>query len=55
MCGWTYKDLKGILPELVQHIIELDTLIPPTHQPRYKLNPNYAIAIKQNIGKLLAI
>jgi hypothetical protein len=55
MCGWTYKDLKGILPKLVQHIIELDTSIPPTHQPRYKLNPNYATVIKQNIDKLLAI
>jgi hypothetical protein len=40
---------------LVQHIIELDTSIPPAHQARYILNPNYVIAIKQNIDKLLAI
>jgi hypothetical protein len=39
--AWIYKDLKGILLELVQHIIELDTSIPPTHQARYKLNFNY--------------
>ncbi len=26
--AWTYKDLKGIPPKLVQHIIELDTSIP---------------------------
>ncbi len=27
----TYKDLKGIPPKVVQHWIELDTLIPPAH------------------------
>jgi hypothetical protein len=26
-----YKDLKGILPKLAQHRIELDMSIPPTH------------------------
>jgi hypothetical protein len=31
--------LKDIPLELVQHIIELDTSIPPTHQKMYKLNP----------------
>jgi hypothetical protein len=52
--AWTYKDLKGIALELAQHIIELDTSIPPTHQARYRLNLNYVIAIKQDIDKLLA-
>jgi hypothetical protein len=42
----TYKDLKGIALEMVQYIIELDTSIPPTHQARYRLNPNYATVIK---------
>jgi len=50
---WTYKDLKGILPELAQHIIELDTLIPPAHQARYILNLNYVVVIKHDIDKLL--
>jgi hypothetical protein len=49
--AWTYKDLKGIPLELFQHIIELDTSIPPTHETRYKLNPNYVVAIKQGIDK----
>jgi hypothetical protein len=52
---WTYKDLKGILLELVQHIIELDTSKPPTHQARYKLNHNYATIVKHDIIKLLAV
>jgi hypothetical protein len=30
MFAWTHKDMKGILPKLVQHIIELDTSVPPT-------------------------
>jgi len=34
-------------------LIELYTSIPPTHQTKYKLNPNYAITIKHDIDKLL--
>jgi len=48
---WTYKDLKGIPPVLAQQKIELDTIISPTHQARYRLNPNYAITVKQDINK----
>jgi hypothetical protein len=40
-------------PKLAQHIIELNSSIPPTHQTRYKLNPNYVVVVKQNIDKLL--
>jgi len=46
--------LKGIPLELAQHKIELDFSIPLAHQARYKLNPNYATIIKQDINKLLA-
>jgi hypothetical protein len=45
--------LKGIPLEIVQHKIELDTIITPTHQTRYWLNHNYATIVKQNIDKLL--
>ncbi len=54
MFAWIYKDLKGILPELTQHIIELETSISPTHQTRYKLNLNYVAVVKHDIDKLLA-
>jgi hypothetical protein len=43
---WTYKDLKGIPPNIVQNQIKLDTSIPPTHQVRYWLNPNYVAIVK---------
>jgi hypothetical protein len=51
--AWTYKDLKGITPKLAQHIIELNTSIPPTHQAKYRLNLIYVIIIKYDIDKLL--
>jgi hypothetical protein len=44
--AWTYKDLKGIPLEITKHQIELNTSIPPIHQARYRLNPNYAAIIK---------
>ncbi len=53
--AWTYKNLKNIPPQLVQHRIELDTSIPLTHQARSRLNPNYVATIKQDINKLLAL
>jgi hypothetical protein len=53
--AWTYKDLKGTPLKLAQHRIELDTTIPPAHQAKYKLNPNYAIVVKQDIDKLLVV
>ncbi len=31
----------------------MDTTIPLAHQARYRLNPNYATTVKQNIDKLL--
>jgi hypothetical protein len=52
---WTYKDLKRIPPKLAQHKIELDSTIPLAHQTKYRLNPNYATMVKQDINKLLAI
>jgi len=51
----TYKDLKGIPAKLAQHIIELNIIIPLAHQAMYKLNPNYATMVKQDIDKLLGI
>ncbi len=32
----------------------MDTIIPSAHQANYRLNPNYATPIKQDIIKLLA-
>jgi hypothetical protein len=47
--------LKRIPPELTQHKIELDPIISLAHQATYKLNPNHALMVKQDIDKLLTI
>ncbi len=50
--AWAYRDLNGIPLEIVQHQIKLDLSIPPIHQARYQLNPNFVAIIKQDINKL---
>jgi hypothetical protein len=52
---WNYKKLRGISPHIVEHKIELEITIPPSHQVRYCMNPNYATIVKQDLDKLLAI
>ncbi len=49
--AWTYKDLKGIPPHIVQYQIELNN-IPQAHQVRYKMNPNYVTMVKHDLDKL---
>jgi hypothetical protein len=51
---WTYKDLKGIPPHLMQHQIKLYTNIPASHQAQYRMNWNYVAVVKQDLDKLLA-
>ncbi len=53
MFVWNYKKLKKIPPHIVEHKIELDTNIPPSHQAHYHMNPNYATIVKQDLDKLL--
>jgi hypothetical protein len=52
--AWNYKKLKRIPPHIIEHKIELDTTIPPSHQMHYCMNPNYVMIVKQNLDKLLA-
>ncbi len=52
--AWTYKDLKGIPPHLVQHRIKLNTNIFASHQAWYWMNLNYTTIMKQDLDKLLA-
>jgi hypothetical protein len=51
--AWNYINLKRIPPRIVQHYIELDITIPPVHQARYQMNPNYTIVVKYDLNKLL--
>jgi hypothetical protein len=53
--AWSYKDFKGKPPYITQHWIELDTMISPSHQIQYWMNPNYVVVVKQDLDKLLTI
>ncbi len=52
--AWNYINLKGIPSWIIQHHIKFNTIIPPTHQAMYWMNPNYAIVIKQDLDKLIS-
>ncbi len=49
-----HTNLKTNPPQIIQHQIKLDTIVPPARRTKYWLNPNYAIIFKQDIDKLLA-
>lgn len=51
---FAWKDVKGIPLELAHHRTKVDTSIPPTHQAKFRMNPNYVVDVKQDIDKLLA-
>ncbi len=53
--AWTYKDLRGIPPHLMQHRIECDTNIHASHQARYHMNLNYVVVVKRDLDKLLTV
>jgi hypothetical protein len=44
--AWNYIGFKGIPLRIAQHQIEFDITIPPIHQIRYQMNPNYVAMVK---------
>ena len=51
--AFSYEDLGGILEHIATHRIELDRTISPSHQACYRMNPNYAQAMKDDLERLL--
>ena len=51
--AFTYKDMKGIPPYICEHKIELQPEAKPVRQMRYRMNPNYAAKVKEEIDKYL--
>jgi hypothetical protein len=51
--AWSYEDMKGLNPEFYHHMINLAKDAIPVQQRRYRLNPNYAAKVKEEIDKLL--
>ena len=53
--AWSYEDMKGLDPQFYQHKINLSPHTIPVKQRRYRLNPNYAARVKEEIDKLLRV
>ena len=53
--AWSYEDMRGLDPQLYQHQIHLNKDVKPVAQRRYRMNPNYATKVKEEIDKLLRV
>ena len=53
--AWSYKDLKGVPPEVCEHHIHLEEGVKPICQRQRRLNPKYSLLVKDEIEKLLEI
>ena len=53
--AWSFDDMKGLDPTFYQHQINLHKDAKPVQQHKYRLNPNYAIKVKEEIDKLLKV
>ena len=45
--AWSFEDMKGLDPTFCQRQINLHKDAKPVQQRRYRLNPNYAIKVKE--------
>ena len=53
--AWSYEDMRGLDPQLYQHQIHPSTDAKSIAQRRYRMNPNYAAKVKEEIDKLLLV
>ena len=53
--AWTYTDMEGIDPKFYKHKINLKEGAVPVKQQRYRMNPNYAKQVKEEIDRLLRV
>ena len=52
--AWSHADMCGISPEIVTHVLNIDSKFPPVRQKRRSLGPERSIALKDECDKLLA-
>ena len=53
--AWSYEDMRGLDPKMYQHQIHLSKDAKPVAQRRYRMNPNYAAKVMEEINKLLRV
>ena len=52
--AWSYEDMPGIAPEIVQHRIPLDPDARPVKQKLRRIRPDWALKIKEEVTKQIA-
>ena len=53
--AWHYTDMKGVDPHFCMHKINLKKDAVPVISQRYRMNPNYAKTVKEELDKLLRV
>lgn len=53
MFAWSYKDMPCINHEFYRHKIDLKEDVKLIQRHQYRINPNYAKKVKEEINKLL--
>ncbi|MCO5554465.1 hypothetical protein L7F22_007994 [Adiantum nelumboides] len=51
--AWTYHDMKGVPPSVVQHTIPMISTAKPVQQRPYPMNPKYAKIVQEELEKLI--
>ena len=51
--AWTYHDMKGVPPSVVQHTIPIISNAKPVQQRPYPMNPKYAKIVQEELEKLI--
>ncbi|MCO5599275.1 hypothetical protein L7F22_053376 [Adiantum nelumboides] len=51
--AWTYHDMKGVPPSMVQHTIPMISTAKPVQQRPYPMNPKYTKIIQEELEKLI--
>ncbi|MCO5576707.1 hypothetical protein L7F22_030522 [Adiantum nelumboides] len=51
--AWTYHDMKGVPPSVVQHTIPMSSTVKPVQQRPYPMNPKYAKIVQEELKKLI--
>ena len=53
--AWSYEDMRGLDPQLYQNQIHLITDAKLVAQQCYRINPNYAAKVREEIDKVLRV
>lgn len=53
--AWSYKDLKGVDPDICQHTIPMKDTAKPSQQRPYTYNDNFAKKIKEEVSPIVRV